>query len=65
MSDTNPYTMPDDIVAEKIVKRFVDTGLLPKVYANEAKRLLANGTVKAEDWRLLVEKAIELETLEG
>ncbi len=55
---------PDEVVAEKIVSRFVEAGLIPKQYQAHALTKLAQGRLSAEDWRLLAEKALELESRE-
>lgn len=51
---------PDETVADQIVRRLVAAGLLPPQYANQTRNQLATGALRAEDWRLLAEKAIEL-----
>jgi hypothetical protein len=58
MTQSSIGSTPDQMVAAKIVERFVDTGLLP---ANQAKKLevqLAEGRLREEEWRLIAENAI-------
>lgn len=48
---------PSQVLAQKIVERLVAEKLLT---ANDAKQVLvklADGSMKAEDWRLAIEKA--------
>lgn len=60
MSDVPPVSSPDETVADQIVRRLIAAGLLPQQYAKYTKQQLANGTLRAEDWRLLAEKALEV-----
>lgn len=60
MNDSPAVGTPDETVADQIVKRFVAAGLLPPQYAEQTITQLAGGTLRAEDWRLLAEKALEL-----
>lgn len=54
------FEHPDETVANQIITRFVAAGLLSQQDMTYAKAQLANGTLRAEDWRLLAEKALEL-----
>ncbi|MBP8003198.1 MAG: hypothetical protein KA314_29165 [Chloroflexi bacterium] len=55
-----PHT-PDEEVAQNIFSRFRDTALLPPLLLTPALLAqLAEGSLRAEDWRLLAEKAQEL-----
>jgi hypothetical protein len=56
---------PDQAVATQIVKRFLLQGLLQPVEANRVRERLAAGTMKAEDWRLCAEKALEWQSKRG
>ncbi|BBA34073.1 uncharacterized protein sS8_2121 [Methylocaldum marinum] len=60
MSETSSRSKaPSELLAEQIAHELVDKAL---VLANDAKtmqRSLAAGKLKAEDWRLLIEKAID------
>ena len=49
----------DEIVARRIVDRLVAVGLLPPAYAERTATRLGEGTMKAEQWRFLGEKALE------
>lgn len=55
----------DEIVARRIVERLVAAGLLPPAYADKMAKRLGEGKVKAEDWRLLAERALEQDSMEG
>lgn len=65
MSGLSVEKTPDEVVAEQIVARFVATGLLPEQYGEQTREQLANGKLKAEDWRLLAEIALEWQAREG
>ena len=62
MSELNvPVITPSELLSEKIVgvlaeKKLVLSGDVQKVALN-----LANGKLKAEDWRMVIEKAIDKE----
>ena len=49
----------DQVVARRIVDRLVAVGLLPPAYAQRTATRLGEGTMKAEQWRFLAEKALE------
>lgn len=54
-----PSKAPSEQLAERILQVLVDNRL---VLANDAGKIagsLANGKLRAEDWRLYIEKAIE------
>jgi hypothetical protein len=63
MSESNvPVKTPSELLADKIVgvlseKKLVLDGDVKNVAMN-----LANGKLKAEDWRMAIEKAIDKET---
>ena len=63
MSESSvPVKTPSELLSEKIVgvlaeKKLVLSGDVQKVALN-----LANGKLKAEDWRMAIEKAIDKET---
>ena len=61
MTNETSYNTPDEHVAEKIIARFIETGLLPPQYAEQARTQLTAGKMRSEDWRLLAENALELE----
>lgn len=65
MSNTTNNHGPDEIVAEKIITRLVKAGLISEQDSSRANIQLASGNLKAEDWRLLAEKALEFESREG
>lgn len=65
MNDSPALSTPDETVADQIVKRLVAAGLLPQQYAVQTRSQLASGALRAEDWRLLAEKALELAGREG
>lgn len=60
MIESPNFENPDEIVANQIITRFVAAGLLSQQDMAYAKTQLANGTLRADDWRLLAEKALEL-----
>ena len=47
---------PSTQLAAIITKRLVAEGLIPESDATTLESKLANGTVKAEDWKLVVDK---------
>ena len=55
----------DQVVARRIVDRLVAVGLLPPAYAQRTATRLGEGTMKAEQWRFLAEKALERHHMEG
>ena len=65
MNNSTDNHNPDEIVAKTIITRLVKAGLISEQDSNRAHLQLASGTLKAEDWRLLAEKALELESREG
>lgn len=56
---------PDGQVAQQIVAQFVARGLINAAQAATVAHGLANGTLKAADWRLTAENALELEARRG
>lgn len=55
---TEPTITASEQLAERIIQRLVDEKLLS---ANDGKKLvpkMATGKVRAEDWRLAVEKSL-------
>ncbi len=52
---------PDETVEEKVFDRFAQEGLLDAESLNALRRKLAAGALKAEDWKLAFENAIERE----
>jgi ribosomal protein S1 len=64
ISDTRLKT-PSEVLAEKVVAGLVAKAL---VLSNDAKKLTVNistGKLKAEDWRLVIEKAIDKDASNG
>jgi hypothetical protein len=49
---------PDKNVATRIVERLLQAGLILAQDAPKTQQQLAAGLLRAEDWRLLAEKAI-------
>ena len=64
MATTPVSPTPDRTVAERIVERFVEAGVLPAQLGDEVITKLASGTLRAEDWRKLAETAIALDEME-
>lgn len=62
MTEIHSPGTPDEKVAERIVSRFVATGLLPAQFAPALQAQLAEGKLSTEDWRLWAEKAIDQTT---
>jgi hypothetical protein len=56
---------PDGQVAQQIVAQFTARGLISAVQAAALARGLADGTLKAADWRLIAENALEVEARRG
>ena len=52
---------PNEQVAQRIVARLLASGLIAASQAETVRRGLAAGTLKATDWRLLAEKALQME----
>lgn len=68
MSDSNSLDMPataDEIVAKRIIDRLVTVGLLPQKYAQYTQQKLTAGDIKADSWRRLAAKALEIEDAGG
>lgn len=62
---TSPDSLPpDEAVADRIVKRFVEAGLLPEPLVDAVRRGLAQGSLRDEDWRLYAERALEIDERE-
>lgn len=64
MSHSNSLDTPataDEIVAKRIVDRLVTVGLLPQDYAPHTQQRLAAGDIKADSWRRLAEKVLDIE----
>ncbi len=64
MTDSSNSPTPSQLLVQQIVTRFLRASLLPKADTTHLKELLTDGDTKPEDWRLLVEKALELENKE-
>lgn len=59
---TNKNTIsetPSEVLAERVVQAFVNRNLVLEDDANKMKVNLATGKLKDQDWRLLIEKAID------
>jgi len=54
--DTNIDT-PSRLLAQKIVKRLIDEGLLGKEYGASIVTRLEEGKVQGSDWKLVFEKS--------
>ena len=52
---------PDGEVAQQIVAQFTARGLISATQVAALARGLAEGTLKAVDWRLIAENALEME----
>ncbi len=52
---------PDEQVAQQIASQLTARGLVRAAQATVLARGLADGTLKAADWRVLAENAIEVE----
>jgi hypothetical protein len=52
---------PSQALARKIVEKLVADGLMTPDDAKKLESKGADGKLRAEDWRLAVEKAMELE----
>jgi hypothetical protein len=61
VTDGTAFDTADEIVAKRILARFMATRLLPQQYADSTQAQLAAGKMRAEDWRLLAENALEVE----
>lgn len=56
---------PDGQVAQQIVAQLAQRGLISAKQAAALARGLAEGTLKATDWRLIAENALEAEAHRG
>jgi hypothetical protein len=56
---------PDGQVAQQIVAQFAERGLIGGAQAAALAHSLADGTLKAADWRLIAENALEMEARRG
>ncbi len=52
---------PDEQVAQRIAAQLLASGLIAANQAEPVRRGLAAGTLRAADWRLLAEKALQTE----
>lgn len=60
MSDTkHEKKTPSEELSEIVVSQLVDSGLILEVDGKSAIREMSAGNLKGEDWRLLIEKAID------
>jgi hypothetical protein len=50
---------PSEILAKRITDRLVKEGLLIEAVAEKARSTIASGKMRAEDWRLSIELAME------
>ena len=63
MSESSvPVKTPSELLAEKIVGVLAEKKLVLGGDAQKVALNLANGKLKAEDWRVAIEKAIDKET---
>lgn len=58
INGNNEMETPSQTLASKIAQRLSDEQLLSTEVAQKLSSQLASGTLKAEDWRLALEKAI-------
>lgn len=65
MSDSSHVKTAAEVVAEKIIARLVEARLIINQDNRRTLEGLANGSLKAEDWQLLAEKVLEMESREG
>jgi hypothetical protein len=62
MSDTkHENKTPSEELSEIVVSQLVDSGLMLEADGKSAIREMSAGNLKGEDWRLLIEKAIDKE----
>ncbi len=52
---------PAEELAEIVTNALLDEGLILKEDAPHTSREIASGKLRAEDWRLLIEKALDKE----
>lgn len=66
MSDTGALQkLPSEILSEQIVQILVEHKLLLPADAKKTQTSLAGGKLKADDWRLVIEKALDKESVNG
>ncbi len=65
MNRSPEFERPDLAVADQIVARLVSGGLLPQPFADRVATALANGTIRANDWRRSAEQVLAWEMQEG
>ena len=58
VADTIVGLTPDGLVAQRIVLRLIDEGLIERAHAKEIWAGLAAGTVRSADWRDLAQNAL-------
>ncbi len=56
-----PMKTPSQTLAEKIIERLIREGLLTAEAAKTMLPKLTEGKLRAEDWRLPIELAVEME----
>lgn len=64
-SDQTTHQTPDSQVAQEIVKALQAARLIFPEQAGKVYAGLASGTYEAGDWRLVAEKALEMESADG
>ncbi len=58
VADTIVGLTPDGLVAQRIVVRLIDEGLIKPVHAREIWAGLAEGTMRSADWRDLAQNVL-------
>lgn len=56
---STPPKTPSELLAEKILSTLTDRSLILTEDTGKMQQKLAGGKLKPEDWRLLIEKALD------
>lgn len=60
-SEQTAQLTPEESLANNIVNKLITQGLLPESLAEETFYGLSEGRLRESDWRLLAEKALDIE----
>jgi hypothetical protein len=60
MNEHTKTESPSSVLAQRIVSRLVDEGLLGKESASSLEIKITQGKMQASDWKLVFEKALNM-----
>lgn len=56
------HQLPNELLAQQIISRFLHEGLITDALSGEIQKLLLSPSPTPEDWQLIVEKILEAQT---